>query len=329
MRVLRSHYIRVHVTLWGDSPLRGITGYTACLGSATVLFGPHCLCSGITLAAKSMRTSLLSCLLLAVSALATAGCEATKPPIPIAGGDARNAPSYGYTPLDPLPVRIAPIPEAMRSERNRLILESLPDETIRIATGRVSGSGNVTFGPAQIGVEGSSYVVIIDYVKYNTSSFAVTIGQDSVATLLAPGSATNPDAVIPVYMGVGLRLTATIRVREGTVDLGNLFAIGAAAQANQVSGTLVVQTLGITGEGISGLIPVPGRIDDSTIQNAIVALGSIKAKLYEDDTQLSPRIVALYNTIGGGEGTINGFISNLVTTPPFHLLPGLPMQTNQ
>ena len=268
----------------------------------------------------------MPCALLVLSAWFVTGCTTTQPPIPLTQGDPQNAPSFGYTPLDPLPVGVAPIPSNLMDQRNRIILESLPDETIRIATGRITGKGNINFGPAQGGVEGENYVVIIDYIKYTTNSFAVSIDQDSVATILPEGSEANPDAVIPVYIGVGLRLTATIHVREGTIDLGNLFAIGAAAQAGQVSGSLVVQTLGVSGEGVSGLIPVPGRIDDSTIQNAIVALGSIKAKLYEDDTRLTPRVVAIYNTIGGGEGTINGFISNLVANQPFHVLPGIPVQ---
>ena len=41
---------------------------------------------------------------------------------------------------------------------------------------------------------------------------------------------------LPVYVGVGVRLTATVSVIRGKVDLGNLLALGAAAKAGRVSG---------------------------------------------------------------------------------------------
>ncbi|MHB8523804.1 MAG: hypothetical protein ACYDH9_24035 [Limisphaerales bacterium] len=107
-------------------------------------------------------------------------------------------------------------------------------------------------------------------------------------------------------------MTANVLVNEGSIDLGNLIAIGAAAQAKKVSGTLIIQALGISGEGISSSIPIPSEINTTTIQNAIMALGTIKSKIYLDETSISPRVVAVYNNPGGGAETINGFISSLL-----------------
>jgi hypothetical protein len=104
-------------------------------------------------------------------------------------------------------------------------------------------------------------------------------------------------------------------VHEGMVDLGSLFAIGLAAQAKKITGTLVVQTLGISGEGISAIIPMPAEINSSTIQNAILSLGSIKAKMYESDIIITPRVVGVYNNLGGDIQTINAIISELLKNP--------------
>lgn len=255
--------------------------------------------------------------------------------IPDTISDSNNAPSYGYTPIDPLPVELyaldslggfSPTLYSLDLITNELKLNSLPDETIRIASGEITGNGSVTFGPATLGVSGGKYIIVLDYVKFNTNSLTVKKNSDSSYELVSRNEKLDNETeinVVPVYIGVGLRLTATVSIFEGSVDLGNLFAVAAAAEAKKASGTLVVQTLGISGPSVSSLIPVPGKIDDTTIQNAIVSLGAIKAKLYEDDTILTPRVVGVYNTLGGGSSTINGFISSLLNEKIPHDIPSV------
>jgi hypothetical protein len=127
----------------------------------------------------------------------------------------------------------------------------------------------------------------------------------------------GPDRVnLPVYVGIGLRLTATVTVNKGSVDLSGLAGIGASAKAGQVSGTLVLQTLGINGPKVAALIPLPGKLNETTIENAILALGGIKAILYEKDAaDLQPRVVGFYNPVGANEQFVNGVISVLSEEP--------------
>lgn len=259
------------------------------------------------------RIRSLPAIPLCIGVLTAPGCATA---VPFTLGDPRSAPAYGYTPLDPIPVEIEdPLDRAA-------LFKALPNETTRIAIGEITASGNVEYGLARVGVEGRSYEVVVDYIKFTTETFAASVSTDTgtrIATLAPTDGqadpASRPDARVPVYIGVGLRMTASITVHEGTVDLGNLFAIGAAAQARRASGTLVIQTLGVSGSNITPLLPMPGKIDDTTIQNAMVALGSIKSKLYEDGTDVVPRVLGVYNTLGGGEETINSFISVLFERP--------------
>src|SRR5690606_32243655 len=127
-------------------------------------------------------------------------------------------------------------------------------------------------------------------IKFNTESFGVKLekatNEYSIASLT---EGSDADVIVPVYVGVGLRLTANITVLKGEVNLGNLFAIGGEASSEKISGTLVVQTLGISGKTISASIPMPSEINSTTIQNAILALGTIKAVMYENDTRITPR----------------------------------------
>ncbi len=60
---------------------------------------------------------------------------------------------------------------------------------------------------------------------------------------------------------------------------------------------------------------MPSEINTTTIQNAILALGTIKAKIYEDNTTITPRVVGVYNNIGGSTEVINGFISSILQKP--------------
>jgi hypothetical protein len=72
-----------------------------------------------------------------------------------------NSYTFGYHPLDPLPVslnfrQINPDEDDGRT-RNQRLMQSLPDETMRLAIGEISGKGNLTFSSAEIGYEGRSY----------------------------------------------------------------------------------------------------------------------------------------------------------------------------
>jgi len=234
-------------------------------------------------------------------------------------GDLQNAKQYGYQPLDPLPIQINIPSQLTEAQKKTALLDAMPDETIRIAIRDLSQSVGLTYAPAAMGEEGRDYVVVLDYVKFGTDSVPVII-TDNVASgertlLVAPVQSASSNGIIPVYIGVGLRLTANIHVLKGSVNLGSLFALGAAASAGDISGSLVIQTLGISGREISGLIPMPSEISESSIQNAIVALATIKSKIYDDKTVITPRVVGVYNSVGGGSKSINGVISHILTSP--------------
>jgi len=268
-----------------------------------------------------MKVKLLTSLFPVVLLL---GCKSATI-IPITPGDPKNNYPYGYHPLDPLPIVIkdkySPNQDGKPiSISNERLLNSLPDETIRLAIGEVTANGGISFGSSNIGYEGSSYIVVLDYIKFNTRSFAVKIidknGSKEASVIdLSIESITDEDIIsqIPVYMGVGLRLTANVTVNEGEVNLGNLFAIGVEAGGKKVSGTLVVQTLGVSGKNIS--IPVPSELNATTVQNAIMSLAAIKTQIYDDETNILPRVVGVYNTLGGGPETINGMISSILQEP--------------
>lgn len=125
---------------------------------------------------------------------------------------------------------------------------------------------------------------------------------------------------IPVYVGVGLRLSADIRANEANIDLSGLGFIGAQAEAKRLSGTLTVQTLGVNGKSIAVALPLPSKLDQTTIENAILSIGSTRAMLYSKDKdselEATPRVVGLYSPIGSDPALINAIYSELSRVRP-------------
>ncbi len=57
--------------------------------------------------------------------------------------------------------------------------------------------------------------------------------------------------------------------------------------------------MGISGKSVS--LPLPSEINPTSIQNAMMAISSIRALVYtseKKDLQITPRVIGYYNTIG-------------------------------
>src|SRR5688500_9518125 len=94
-------------------------------------------------------------------------CGCVRMPKP---ADTRVNRAYGYYPIDPLEVFL---PEPTGGATNKLSEvwnRYLQDETTRIAVGRLTGEGQVVYGPFAIGGAGTNYNVVVDYIKYTTKS---------------------------------------------------------------------------------------------------------------------------------------------------------------
>lgn len=266
------------------------------------------------------------------------GCATMPLNEPVSVGE-RNA-AFSYIPLDPLPVRIENAKACVGTINNaKALLDALPDNAVRVSVKQVSGKGGATFGPATLGTEGSQYEVILDYISADTANIRFNIGTvsrdsqgavDSIKPFAggipegaelfvqrAPDNFTTSsgpgEVVIPVYVGVGLRLTASVNVLKGNVNLASLGAIAASVEAGRSSGSLVVQTLGINGKQVAASLPLPSELNSTTVQNAIQSLGSIKAVMYDaENTRLAPRVTGIYNPLQTSDPRlINAIVSQL------------------
>jgi hypothetical protein len=227
-----------------------------------------------------------------------------------------------YVPIDPRPVALC---AEMKAED---LLNALPNETMRVSISSLDSAASVSFGIGSLGTEGHSYETIVDYIMYTTAYLPVLMSstQEKDGGKVAQGKSTyqlktdlstvsvtsntrrskddqSPGIAvatqssiqqrIPVYIGVGLRIRATIQIIKGTVQLSNLFSLAAAANAGQVVGSLIIQTLGINGQHISALVPLPTDISQSSVQGAMQSLAAMKAKMYDSDSQVKLQVLGL------------------------------------
>ncbi|WP_462158650.1 hypothetical protein [Pseudoalteromonas sp. GB56] len=271
-----------------------------------------------------------------------------------------------YIPLDPLPVFSSrnsrscggksgneKTPEEDNNKWKSL-LDSLPDQTVRMVVASYNNSGNLSFGPISLGAKGKSYKVVLDYTNVDAVSVPLVVnrktGSQSVGLFSTPDTVSTYEVYridldanykegaiqqlikaqkglqsygefaeiinVTVYVGVGLRLTANVTVLDGEANLGSLGALAADAASGKTSGSLVVQTLGVTGKTISTTLPLPSELNQTTIQNAILAIGGIKAVLHdEENTKTHARVVGIYNPVGGNTQLVNA-IHNAIASKP-------------
>lgn len=270
---------------------------------------------------------------IAAAALTLTGCAGW---LPTPQTPASFFSGYSYVPLDPLPVKVIDGPNCGPGRPRGSLLASLPDNAVRIAVRQLNGSAKFSFGPAQLGYEGNSYEVVLDYINADVTNlrFAYVGKIDDPdtsdvrpAVMLTrideskgkgnPGPVGQKEVVIPVYVGVGLRLSAIVTVHKGNVNLSSLGSLSAKAEAGQVTGSLIVQTLGITGGKVTTALPLPSELNPTTIQAAIVTLGAVKALIPDTPgTVLKPRVTGIYNPIqNADQATIHQIVSKLAEKP--------------
>jgi len=294
------------------------------------------------------RHLLLVAALVGLSACSTFGrfFGGTDPArVPSSAGESESG--YTYIPIDPFPVAEVAGDSCKESSRGQssamTLLEALPDNAVRMLVEQFDLSGGVTYGSSKTAAKGESYRVTVDYINADTINFPVAIKKqmrskkkDGVmepvdlfgtpSEDVEPGtetySVTRVDPAmtrsadrdifnIPVYVGVGLRVSANVYVVGANANISGIGVIGAEAEAERVRGSLIVQTLGVNGKSVAAALPIQSELNRTTAQNAIVSVGSIKALLYAEETAKSPRVVGIYLPFPGGKPLVNAIISEL------------------
>jgi hypothetical protein len=262
----------------------------------------------------------------------------------IARGDRDEpvAPAPAQT-AKPAALKAAATPVASKLRHSADVMDALPDHTIRMAVRSISGEGQGGFGPVTLSAKGTSYQVVMDSIFADTTnvSFGVRVNGGATSVYALKGAIPEGTAIevmrlprplvgapafempkgyeevtIPMYIGIGLRLTASLYTRKAGINLSNLPAIAASADAEQSSGALTMQTLGVFNQQVASTFAIPSELSTTSVQNALVSMGAVKAIVYDRDTGTRPRLVGLYNPLGTSDPRlINKIYAALASAP--------------
>lgn len=220
-----------------------------------------------------------------------AGCVSTNNRgTSVATKDVSSPKNYlGYQAIDPIPVDKVMLYEKSTNQMKEVYWAEIADEsTVRdllplqsaeVSVSKNDVSGKLSYLTASISGEKGSYTVIMDYMKYCV--------EDVV------DDANNNENLGSARIGVGLRIKAVVVTNKASLNFGSLLAIGAEAQQGNLRGGISVDVIGIDSEAVTNLIPLTSEIDQTAIQAALQALASIKTKIFDDRTKLTPHLVAI------------------------------------
>jgi len=90
------------------------------------------------------------------------------------------------------------------------------------------------------------------------------------------------------HVGYLIRIQADISSLEGNTDLSGLFAVGVAAKAKKVSGSLSVQVYGLSGAKIADVVGQPFALTDEALMKAIESAAVLKSRVRDPDIIVRP-----------------------------------------
>ena len=236
------------------------------------------------------------------------GCDSESIRDPSTQKDDPSSPDnfLGYQPIDPIPVDKVMRYDESTGEVEEVywnaiadestVRELLPLHSARVSVSKNDISGSVSYLTAAVSGEKGSYTVIMDYMKYRVEDVS---DEDS------------SEMIGRARIGIGLRITAVVETCQASLNIGSLLAIGLEAQRGNLRGGLSVDVIGIDSEAVTNLIPLTSEIDQTAIQAALQALASIKTKIFESETKLTPHLVAIKQAQKG----MSQRIKDKVTTP--------------
>lgn len=157
--------------------------------------------------------------------------------------------------------------------KNAEVNANLSLERSFVSVVKNDASATAGFASSKFSADAGKYKTTLDYAKF----------RDDVMG----------DSQTPVRVGVGVRIVAEITTSKADLDLGSIFAIAFAAKAGYLKGQIEVLKIGIDSPSFTLVLPPPTDINDTSLQNALQAVASIRAKMNDPDTKLTPYIMAV------------------------------------
>lgn len=158
---------------------------------------------------------------------------------------------------------------------DKSLLNSFSNLVSNVTVYEMKGDGELKLVGIGVSGKNSTYQVIYDFSQ--------------TQTIFSSDPSFNYSSLL---VGVGVRMVAKVKTKKAGINLSS--PIGLAANIEHVEGSLEVRVSGIGSQKINGLIPTTSDLSPSSISNALQAISTIKSHIYDNDTIISPQILA-YN----------------------------------
>ena len=159
-------------------------------------------------------------------------------------------------------------------------LESLPNSEDFVSIANTKLQTGIGFGDSGISTEDGQYEIVSQWVRFFNGKpvdayGAVIEGQEH-------------------KIGIGARIVAHISTSKAGINLSDLFAVAAAAEREEVRGSLLFTIQGIYGKGVDTYTPKISKLDTANLQRALESIQSIKTLLHNDSSiKIYPQVVAI------------------------------------
>ena len=192
----------------------------------------------------------------------------------------------GYQPIEPKPALKVKILDK-QTKRVKSVYwsdlvdvkkrELLPLQSAHVSVRKSDINGKLSYLGSSVSTAKGKYEVTMDYMKYRVED--VLDGYN--------------EFIGTRRIGIGLRITASVTTKKSDLNLANLAAIGLEASKGNLEGGLSVDVIGIDSESVTNLIPLTTEIDQTAIQASLQALASIKTKMWDEKTTITPHLIAI------------------------------------
>ena len=206
----------------------------------------------------------------------------------------------GYMPVEPLPVNNVEmfdgtqfVSKPWAALTDSAIRVLLPNQSSQVAMRTTDSKGGVNYLTASVTDEAGTYEVLMDYMKYRVQD----VPQGNV--IIGNGR-----------IGIGLRVKATVITNKAKLNIASLTSLGVEASNNNLTGLLSIDIIGIDSKDITNYIPLTAKLDETSIQNALQAIATIKSNIWDDNVKITPHLIAIYQNKDSVEKEIKDKIVN-------------------
>ncbi|MCX6111902.1 MAG: hypothetical protein NTY22_01260 [Proteobacteria bacterium] len=155
-----------------------------------------------------------------------------------------------------------------------------PNISSSVILSKMNEKGEISYMVASVSGESDTYTVVMDYMAYSIERIMIDKGGNKEEEGFAK-------------VGVGVRVTANIKTTERGVNVGDLLNLGFAAKQSKLSGSLLVDIVGISSPDITNLVPMTANIDSTSIAVILQGIGAIKSKIFDKETLVIPQVLAV------------------------------------